>query len=322
MNSEGQKCKCHAVSRLGVAAELGRSAPNIETMNAVERFPIPYLALLVLAFLGAGLATLLLRIFVAVIVRLFFRIPISAEELQQQIELEEKYSEEIDRISVWENVLMIVLGVATPFLFLRIARWLILRDVTSPNVLMHTGALMLIIPLCIAGALLGSLITAAFIQARFSYPHSEALLELYRRSEDRKYGYLGRIILTKAATIFAFIIVVASIFLGNRYTVVTNDSIDIPTGFMATERLVIPNTIVTRLVELRRVSQSGRGPGPEYLIFLRGGRILSSSSSVMNTGELADMFNSAKEAINLVSSATRVPIERISLKPGEEFSRK
>ena len=279
----------------------------------------PYVLQLALAVVLAFVVSLVVHLLVHVFVRMF-PTRLELEDVVDQLELEEIYAEELARVARWEYLFTFAVGIATPLSFLVVARWIIVRGVPTPNVLVHTGALMLAIPLFIAGVLIGVGMVPGIIEKTFSYPHSTVLVELYRRSEDLKYGCLGGLLLTKSRSLSAFIILTAIILGGNRYTLVAVDRIDLPAPWPSWQRELVPPADVDRLVELRRLNKRGQRSGPEYLVSFRDGRTLSSSSTIGRTGELADLLNMGDNAVELLSRTTGLPIERITLEPGQLLS--
>lgn len=285
----------------------------------MSKISVPYIALLCAAFIIALFVVIVFYELAWMIFRLF-PLRLTEEEIEERLDLQELYTEELNKIELWEYFLSLGMGILTPFLFLMLANWLILRTVPSPHVLIHTGGLMMAIPLFIAGTLIGVGLVPSLIQGHFPHPHSQTLMKLYSRSEELKYGWIGRLMLTKSRFIAAAIILLVIALTGNRYTVIARDRIDIPNRAVSSKRILLSPAGISRLVILRRWMRKDRLSGPEYFIFMKNGRILSSAANFgRRVGELADLFRNAEDAFRLLSEKMGVRIESIVLEKNQRF---
>ena len=148
----------------------------------------------------------------------------------------------------------------------------------------------------VAGACFGPWLVRQFIRRRYEPAASEKITDWYSRTEDH-HGAAGRLFLTRSGSIAVTLVLLSTLYAGNRYTLVNARGFDVPAGIMG--RRTIPISAVRRIVAV----QSG---GKHFRVELTTGEALTTSESIGSTGHLSGRGSS--RAMEMIHTQTGLPL--------------
>ena len=261
--------------------------------------------------LAAGLTTLVL----AVLPRLLPIWSTPSEERDDETHLRE-FSEAAESHQAAGHAVAVCTAVALPFVAFQLGLALLDEHHRSAsNVVIFYGGGLIAICHGIAGAFLGSLIHQRWLAIRYGRTYAENIRRVWRITDERAGGLLGRVFQEGGWVIVVFLIAFSIALLGNRYTVVTPDSTELGRRSVPWTRVSLPHDQVRRIIEKGTVSKVGLFRHRAYYIQYEDGTVLTSDGDISTNfgiNDLSDTFHAGRtaSAISLISSAARVTPER------------